>query len=152
MQLFLSNTSLLSSAPALSKDLSNGGQEGIEHTTDTRTQNLIHTMLTRVRLRSPFSLSFLLIVLSGFWFSHIGWIILRPRRKQGVADISDLSQSPVVEWQHNNFVSLIIVMAFIFPTVVAGLGWGDWKGGFVYAAVLRLVFVHHVRPNASCSS
>lgn len=34
-------------------------------------------------------------------------------------------------------------MGFIFPTLVAGLGWGDFKGGFIYAAVLRLCFVHH---------
>lgn len=37
-------------------------------------------------------------------------------------------------------------MGFIFPTVVAGLGWGDWKGGFFFAGAARLMFVHHVRP------
>ncbi|ORZ26835.1 hypothetical protein BCR44DRAFT_40111, partial [Catenaria anguillulae PL171] len=27
--------------------------------------------------------------------------------------------------------------------LVAGLGWGDWVGGFLYAGIARLVFVHH---------
>ncbi len=35
-------------------------------------------------------------------------------------------------------------MGFLFPSLIAWLGWGDAKGGFVYAGVLRLVFVHHV--------
>ena len=34
-------------------------------------------------------------------------------------------------------------MGFLLPTAVAGLGWGDWRGGFFYAAAARLLFVHH---------
>ncbi|KAK9680175.1 stearoyl-CoA 9-desaturase [Basidiobolus ranarum] len=34
-------------------------------------------------------------------------------------------------------------MGFVFPTLVPGLGWGDWRGGFYYSAIARLVFVHH---------
>ena len=29
----------------------------------------------------------------------------------------------------------------LFPMLVAGLGWGDWKGGLVYAGILRFSFV-----------
>lgn len=79
----------------------------------------------------------------GFFYSHIGWMLLKPRRAPGVADVSDLAKSPVVKWQHKHYVKLIVLMGVIFPTVVAGLGWGDWKGGFVYAAFCRMVFVHH---------
>lgn len=71
-------------------------------------------------------------------------MLIKPRRKPGVADVSDLSKSGVVRWQHNHYLSLIIGMALVFPAVVAGLGWGDWKGGLVYAGLLRLTFVHHV--------
>jgi stearoyl-CoA desaturase (delta-9 desaturase) len=95
----------------------------------------------------------------GFWHSHIGalggysaelaitphtgWLLIKPRRKQGTADITDLTKSPVVQWQHNNFIALIILMSFIVPTVIPWLGWGDARGGYVYAALLRLSFVHH---------
>ncbi|KZT68880.1 delta 9-fatty acid desaturase [Daedalea quercina L-15889] len=79
----------------------------------------------------------------GFWYSHVGWMIVKPRRKPGVADVSDLSRNEVVRWQHRWYLQLIIGMGFLVPTFVAGLGWGDWAGGFVYAGAARLCFVHH---------
>jgi stearoyl-CoA desaturase (delta-9 desaturase) len=84
----------------------------------------------------------------GFWWAHVGWMIFKPRTKIGVADISDLTRSKVVRWQHNNYLSLLLVMGLLFPMGVAGLGWGDWKGGFFFAGAARLLFVHHVgRPS-----
>ncbi|CAO1613552.1 unnamed protein product [Jaminaea pallidilutea] len=80
---------------------------------------------------------------NGLLWSHMGWMIVKPRRKPGVADISDLRRHPVIKFQHKFYLPLIALMGFIFPTVVAGYGWGDWRGGFFYAAVARLVFVHH---------
>jgi stearoyl-CoA desaturase (delta-9 desaturase) len=79
----------------------------------------------------------------GLLWSHVGWMIVKPRRKPGVADVSDLSKNEVVIWQHKWYLPLIIGMGFIFPTLVAGLGWGDWKGGFFFAGAARLMFVHH---------
>lgn len=79
----------------------------------------------------------------GLLWSHVGWMLVKPRRKPGVADISDLTRDPVVRWQHRNYLLLILVMAFVVPTLIPWL-WGDARGGYVYAGVLRLVFVHHV--------
>ncbi|CCM02507.1 uncharacterized protein FIBRA_04609 [Fibroporia radiculosa] len=79
----------------------------------------------------------------GFWWSHIGWMIVKPRRKPGVADVSDLSRDEVVRWQHRWYLHLIIGMGFLLPMAVAGLGWGDWAGGFFFAGAARLCFVHH---------
>ncbi|GAA5915521.1 hypothetical protein JCM8208_007476 [Rhodotorula glutinis] len=79
----------------------------------------------------------------GFWWSHIGWMIVKPRRTPGVADVSDLSVNEVVKWQHRWYVYLIVGMGFVFPTLVAGLGWGDYRGGFFFAGAARLLFVHH---------
>ncbi|KAI9248978.1 stearoyl-CoA desaturase [Helicostylum pulchrum] len=80
----------------------------------------------------------------GFFFSHIGWMLInRPRNRIGYADTADLKQDPLVRFQHKYYLYFAVTMAFIFPMVVAGLGWGDWKGGFVYAGLCRLVFVHH---------
>ncbi|KAH9996219.1 delta 9-fatty acid desaturase protein [Russula vinacea] len=79
----------------------------------------------------------------GLLWSHIGWMIVKPRRKPGVADVSDLSKNEVVRWQHRWYVWLILLMGFGVPTVIPGLLWGDWRGGYVYAGAARLVFVHH---------
>jgi hypothetical protein len=84
----------------------------------------------------------------GFWYSHIGWMLLKPRRKPGVADISDLSKNEVVRWQHRWYISLLLLFGFVVPTAVPGLFWGDWKGGYFFAATARLVFVHHVCPRS----
>ena len=80
----------------------------------------------------------------GLFYSHIGWMIFKPRRKPGHADVSDLRQNPVVKWQHRYYLLLAFIMAVAVPTTVAGYGWGDWKGGYIYASMLRLVFVQHV--------
>ena len=70
-------------------------------------------------------------------------MIVKPRRKPGVADVSDLSKNEVVRWQHRWYVWLIFLMGFGVPTVIPGLLWGDWRGGYVYAATTRMVFLHH---------
>ena len=80
----------------------------------------------------------------GFFYSHIGWMIFKPRRKPGHTDVSDLRQNPVVKLQHRYYLPLALIMAIVVPTTIAGYGWGDWKGGYVYASVLRVVFVQHV--------
>ena len=71
-------------------------------------------------------------------------MLVKPRRKPGVADVSDLNKNEVVRWQHRWYRSLILGMGFILPTAVCWLGWGDLAGGFVYAGAARLCFVHHV--------
>lgn len=79
----------------------------------------------------------------GLWWSHVGWMLIKPRRKPGVADISDLSRNGVVRWQHKWYIPMLIFMGFIVPTLIPGFLWGDWLGGYVYAGALRLTFVHH---------
>ncbi|KAJ7452181.1 delta 9-fatty acid desaturase protein [Mycena galericulata] len=79
----------------------------------------------------------------GFWHSHIGWLLVKPRRKQGTADITDLARNPVVRWQNDHFIALLLFVSFVLPTVIAWLGWGDARGGYIYAGLLRLTFVHH---------
>ncbi|CAO3614075.1 unnamed protein product [Cunninghamella echinulata] len=80
----------------------------------------------------------------GFFFSHIGWMLVqRPKSRIGYADVSDLQKDRLVQFQHRYYPWFALFMGFLFPTFVAGLGWGDYKGGFFYASVCRLVFVHH---------
>ncbi|KAG2058251.1 hypothetical protein BDR06DRAFT_980516 [Suillus hirtellus] len=71
------------------------------------------------------------------------YVLAFPRRKPGVADVGDLTKNEIVRWQHKYYLSLVVIMGFLFPTVVAGFGWGDWQGGYVYAGLLRLCFLHH---------
>ncbi|EJP63488.1 stearoyl-CoA desaturase [Beauveria bassiana ARSEF 2860] len=81
-------------------------------------------------------------VQKGFWYSHIGWMVLKQNPKRiGRADVTDLDEDRVVVWQHRHYIPGVLVMALALPTVVCGLGWGDWRGGLVYAGVLRASFI-----------
>ncbi|KAI7899627.1 uncharacterized protein BX663DRAFT_520772 [Cokeromyces recurvatus] len=80
----------------------------------------------------------------GFFYSHIGWMLInRPKNRIGYADTADLRADPIVQFQHKNYIFFASFMAFIFPSLVAGFGWGDFKGGLIFSGLCRLVFVHH---------
>ncbi|RPD69253.1 hypothetical protein L226DRAFT_539930 [Lentinus tigrinus ALCF2SS1-7] len=79
----------------------------------------------------------------GLLYSHIGWMLIKPSVKPGTADISDLKKNEVVQWQHRWYFVIIIVVGYALPAIVAGIIWGDWWGGFYYAGMWRITFVHH---------
>ncbi|SGZ49138.1 CIC11C00000001566 [Sungouiella intermedia] len=78
----------------------------------------------------------------GFWFSHMGWMLTKANPKNRArADISDLTADPIVVFQHRHYLVLMILAAVVVPTLIAGLGWGDYWGGFVYAGILKYSFI-----------
>jgi len=80
---------------------------------------------------------------NGFFYSHLGWMLVKQKAKNiGYADISDLNRDPMILWQHKYYAYVSIGAGIILPTLIAGL-WGDFMGGYFYAALLRIVFVHH---------
>lgn len=80
----------------------------------------------------------------GLFWSHIGWLlVIEHDHPKGKVDVSDLTSDPMLVWQDKAFDWFSPICALLLPTLVAGLGWGDWLGGLVYAGIIRLVFVHH---------
>eukprot|EP00163_Fabomonas_tropica_P028958 TRINITY_DN602_c2_g1_i1.p1 TRINITY_DN602_c2_g1~~TRINITY_DN602_c2_g1_i1.p1 ORF type:complete len:410 (-),score=127.24 TRINITY_DN602_c2_g1_i1:292-1521(-) len=80
----------------------------------------------------------------GFIWAHIGWMFIKQdATKIGKSDISDLNKDPLIRFQHRYYLLVSLFMGFVFPCLVAGLLWGDYRGGFFIAGVGRLVFVHH---------
>ncbi|KAK6465824.1 hypothetical protein DFJ63DRAFT_321845 [Scheffersomyces coipomensis] len=78
----------------------------------------------------------------GFWFSHMGWMLTKPNPKNRArADINDLANDWVVTFQHRHYLLLMVLSAFVFPTVVAGLFWGDYWGGFIYGGILKTFII-----------
>ncbi|CDO56531.1 hypothetical protein DV113_000937 [Geotrichum candidum] len=79
----------------------------------------------------------------GFMFSHMGWMVFKQNPKlKARTDISDLNEDPLIRFQHRHYMPMLLLASFVFPTLVAGFGWGDFKGGFVYAGILRMLVVH----------
>lgn len=77
----------------------------------------------------------------GFWYAHIGWLL--KKRPLPVSDISDLEQDPFLQFQHEHYHLLSVLEGLVLPTVVAGLFWGDWIGGFFLSGVASRVLVSH---------
>lgn len=81
-------------------------------------------------------------VRKGLLYSHFGWMLMKQNPKRiGRTDISDLNEDPVVVWQHRHYLKVVLLMGLIFPSLVCGLGWGDYLGGFVYGGILRIFSV-----------
>ena len=86
----------------------------------------------------------------GFWYSHMGWMVTKANPKNKArADISDLTADPIVVFQHRHYLALMIICAIILPCLVAGLGWGDWKGGLIYGGILKFFFI---RQKITCQT
>lgn len=80
----------------------------------------------------------------GFWWSHLGWMIFKQNYEElGHADISDLTSNKIVMWQHKHYLKLAIFSGIILPTLICGIFWGDWMGGYFYAAFLKIFTLHH---------
>ena len=80
-------------------------------------------------------------VRKGLLYSHFGWMVMKQNpRRIGRTDISDLNDSPVVRFQHNHYLFMVMFAGLGLPTLVASL-WGDWFGGLIWAGILRIFFV-----------
>jgi stearoyl-CoA desaturase (delta-9 desaturase) len=79
----------------------------------------------------------------GFFFSHMGWMIMKQDYGiLGRVDISDFHRNPIVMFQHRFYFPIAMISGILLPTLIAGLGWGDWLGGYFYAGLAKVVFVH----------
>jgi len=79
----------------------------------------------------------------GFFYAHLGWMLVKQNAKGiGYADITDLNRDSMIQWQHKNYSVISIAVGIVFPTLLAAC-WGDIWGGYFYAAMMRMVFVHH---------
>lgn len=80
----------------------------------------------------------------GFWHAHMGWMLVKQDKSRiGRVSIPDLDSAWYFRIQHKFYGLFALAFGFLFPTLVAGLGWGDYAGGFFIAGAARLVFVHH---------
>jgi stearoyl-CoA desaturase (delta-9 desaturase) len=81
----------------------------------------------------------------GFWYSHIGWMLreYQIHRYDDYSNCRDLQKDPVVMWQHNHYLKIMLSANFGLPLL---FGWmnGDIWGMLLLAGVFRLVVVHHV--------
>ncbi len=78
----------------------------------------------------------------GFWFAHMGWVMLRYDNTHCYDNVADLEHDRLVMFQQNHYVKLGILVGLVFPTLLAAT-WGDWFGGLFFAGVFRTVMNQH---------
>lgn len=78
----------------------------------------------------------------GFWYAHMGWLLILDKNKRNFENVADLTPDPLLQFQHRFFVPIAVLIGFILPTSLAAL-WGDPLGGFIIAGALRITFNHH---------
>jgi stearoyl-CoA desaturase (delta-9 desaturase) len=79
----------------------------------------------------------------GFFFAHIGWVMLKDSEDFEEVFAKDLMRDPLVMWQHKYATSI----ALISNTVIClFIGWltGSYLGSIAIVGFLRLTLVHHI--------
>ncbi|KAG5509388.1 hypothetical protein JKF63_06698 [Porcisia hertigi] len=81
----------------------------------------------------------------GFVFSHLGWFVMRMDYELlGDADVSDLKDSLVVEFQRRYFAVIAGITGILIPLVVAGATTGEWRGAFFWVVWLKVLLVQQI--------
>lgn len=79
----------------------------------------------------------------GFWYAHIGWLLVNQPSDRNFANVADLQKDPIVAFQHKYNIPLALFVGIVLPTLVCGL-WSDFIGGFFIAAMLRVTLAQHL--------
>ncbi len=78
----------------------------------------------------------------GFFYSHIGWILVEGAKHDDTSNVPDLWKDPILRWQHKHII-LIGAVVNLGTTIALGLITGHMLGMFVFAFLLRMVLTHH---------
>lgn len=80
----------------------------------------------------------------GFWFSHLGWMLRNyPSGHADYRNAPDLLNDPMVKFQHDHYIPLVLLTNFGLTALVGYLV-NDFWGVVLLAGLLRLVISHHV--------
>src|ERR1043165_1388483 len=77
----------------------------------------------------------------GFWWAHMGWILMKDPASTGITKVGDLERDPMIRLQHQYYGPIAFAMGLGLPL---GLGFlfGDPWGGLIIGGFLRLAFFY----------
>jgi stearoyl-CoA desaturase (delta-9 desaturase) len=78
----------------------------------------------------------------GFWYAHIGWLLVEDDPNYTDKFAQDLFQDRLIYLQHKYYLWVAFGIGVLLPTLV-GYWMGSALGGFAVAAALRLVVTNH---------
>lgn len=78
----------------------------------------------------------------GFWWSHVGWILIAGKYDGDLSNVHDLKDDPICSWQHRNYLLISTVFNVGIP-VALGLATGRVLSMLLWAGLLRIIVAHH---------
>lgn len=78
----------------------------------------------------------------GFFYAHIGWVLLKENKKYENLFPKDLMNDKLVLWQHKYYLPICVFMGLLLPGLI-GMIFGSFLQGLAIAGLFRIVFVHH---------
>jgi stearoyl-CoA desaturase (delta-9 desaturase) len=87
----------------------------------------------------------------GFFWAHMGWIFFADPPGRTLDNSPDLTNDPLVAFQHKHYLALCTFVGFGLPTLL-GLAVGRPLAGFFWGGLFRVVFTHHLSflINSAC--
>jgi len=79
----------------------------------------------------------------GFFYSHMGWILIEGPKHDDLDNVPDLWKDPVCRWQHQHYLAIAVVTNLLITAGLA-LATGRILGMVVFALLLRIVLTHHL--------
>lgn len=84
----------------------------------------------------------------GLFFSHMGWIFRKPKyEKLKLIDRSDLDHDPVVNFQHDHYVSLSLFLGFVLPYILSEFilksNINSSLDGLIWAGFISRILIWH---------
>lgn len=85
----------------------------------------------------------------GFFYAHIGWLLLKPHpervKREAECDLSDLMADPMIKFQYDYYIPLMILLNIIIPTWVPYYFFDENPlDAFLGCFALRYVYTLHI--------
>lgn len=83
----------------------------------------------------------------GLWFSHIGWLLVNKHpdvlQKGNQLDLSDLTQDPMIMFQHRHYRALSNIFCYLIPGLYGYLRYDSfWLGVLFFGFMRHMVLLH----------
>lgn len=79
----------------------------------------------------------------GFFYAHMGWVFLKKNSTIHEKYAQDFLKDKLIMWQHNYYMYIAVAMGIILPTILGGVFFDSYLGGFAVGGLGRIVLTHH---------
>lgn len=79
----------------------------------------------------------------GFFYAHMGWILLQKNNAFKERYVKDLVQDKLIMFQHKYYFFIAVFFGIILPTLIGWFVFDSFLGGLAVGALFKVVILHH---------